>query len=171
MPSRRHAPLPALATALLSAVLLSGCLPTNNSSDSIPDTPLPESETDPNLGASADPEASGPSVEGACVRLRAAMDEADPAIQEAVAQIATDPAEAVESLQSVSAGFAQTRDELTDPEVRQVADETAVALEEMIEDLSVAVTDPSSFDLDAFAAETVPEVQARLAAIDEVCAP
>lgn len=169
MSSRRHVPALALAAVALSGALLSGCV-TNNTSDSIPDTPLPDSETSQSPNADEGQESSEQSVAAACGRLQSTLDESEAALQDGLSEISGDPTAAVQALQSFSAEFAQTRDELGNAEVREVADEAAVALDRMIDDLEVAVTDPGSFDLDTFVAESVPALQEQLAAIGEVCA-
>lgn len=169
MPSRCHTHALALAAVSLSAVLLSGCV-TNNTSDSIPDTPLPESETSQSPDGGSGASTSAQSVAAACSELQTELDESTPELEESLSQIEGDPGEALRALQSFSADFAETRDGIENPEVRQVADDAAVALEEMIDDLEVAVTDPASFDVNAFAEESVPVVQEQLAALGEVCA-
>jgi len=163
----RHAHVLALVTVCLGGVLFSGCV-TNNASDSIPDTPLP-AQRESVRPSDGDGSASGQSVEAACGRLQAAIQEAEPAIQEGLAEVPNDPSTGIQALQSFSADFAQTRDELTNPEVRKVADDAAVALDGMIADLESAVAEPGSFDLTAFVAEVVPEVREQLAAIGTVC--
>lgn len=165
MPSRRHIPILALATVSLSGLLLTGCV-SNNTSDSIPDTPLPESESSQSDG-SADSEQT---VAEACSELQTSMEESNTALQEGMSELSSDPAAALQSLQTFTDEFAATREALGNAEVKQVADDAGVAFEAMVAEVEAGVTDPGSFDLNAFIAETVPEVQTQLSAIGEVCA-
>jgi hypothetical protein len=155
----------ALATVSLSGLLLTGCV-SNNTSDSTPDTPLPESETN----QSDESATSEQTVAEACSDLQTSMQESNTALQEGLSNLSADPAAAVTSLQTFTDEFAAARDALGNAEVKQVADDAGVAFEAMVAEVSAGATDPASFDLNAFMSETVPEVQAQLSAIGEVCA-
>jgi hypothetical protein len=164
MPSRRHLPFLALATVSLSGLLLSGCV-TNNTSDSAPDTPLPESESSQSDG-SGDSEQT---VAEACSELQTSMQESNTALQDGLSELSADPAAALASLKTFTSEFAATREALGNAEVKQVADDAGVAFEAMVAEVEAGVTDPATFDLSAFMSETVPEVQTQLSAIGEVC--
>jgi hypothetical protein len=169
-PSRRTTAT-ALAGITLAALLLTGCsagsgeiIATPSSSASPSSTPDPESDA----GSSA----GGQSKADACEVLKTGLTGTIESLQTSMSDMSTDPAAASAAVASLAEAFEETAADVTNEEVRGLADDTTAALNDFSQKIQGVGASPQTADeatRNALIASAT-EVQTTMGKIGTTCA-
>ncbi|RWZ49919.1 hypothetical protein ELQ90_11255 [Labedella phragmitis] len=108
------------------------------------------------------------SKEEACTQLNADIKSASEELTSSISTLATDPEGAISALESFRDSFGDTVDEISNEEIKDLAENTEDALENYVDEVSAAAEDPENADSEAVMG-SVTEFQEQTQAISDAC--
>jgi outer membrane murein-binding lipoprotein Lpp len=111
---------------------------------------------------------AGQSKEDACTQLNADIKSASDELTSSISTLATDPEGAIAALEDFRDSFGDTVDEISNEEIKDLAENTEDALENYVDEVSAAAADPENADSEAVMG-SVTEFQEQTQAISDAC--
>ena len=128
-----------LTAIAFASVLLTGCTTGDSGSGS-------GSGSGGSGGSGGDAGASSQTTEEACTVLKAGVEDTITQLQSGIADLQSDPAKAAEAVGTLAAAFEDTASDVTNDDVRAVADNATSALTDFSEQITAYAADPESAD-------------------------
>jgi hypothetical protein len=107
-------------------------------------------------------------VEEACTTLEEGATELQTSLQENMTALQSDPVAAAAAFQDVVDAFQEKAAEITNEEVKPVADKVETIFVDLNEIMQAAATDPASIDAESFTTSTT-DLQTMTTELSEVC--
>ena len=153
MPALRSKSVSLFAILGVAGLLLTGCTPDDSDSGRSTSAPVAEEQT----------------VQEACTALIDGLGEMQATLTENSAELQSDPAAAAEAYETVVALFQENAANVTNTEVKPVADQIEAVFVDFRATMEAAATDPASVDPQAYTDYST-ELTEATTALDDVCA-
>ena len=153
MPLTRRKNVSLFAILGVAGLLLTGCTPDDSGSGDSSSAPVADEQT----------------VQEACTALIDGLGEMQATLTENSAELQSDPAAAAEAYETVVALFQENAANVTNAEVKPVADQIEAVFVDFSSTIEAAATDPASVDPQAYTDYST-ELTEATTALDDVCA-
>ena len=153
MPITRNNTVALFAILGVAGLLLTGCTPDDSDSGNSSSAPAAEEQT----------------VQEACTALIDGLGEMQTTLTENSAELQSDPVAAAEAYETVVALFQKNAANVTNAEVKPVADQIEGVFVDFSSTIEAAATDPASVDPQAYTDYSTDLTEATTA-LDDVCA-
>jgi len=153
VPITRNNTVSLFAILGVAGLLLTGCTPDDSDSGNSSSAPAAEEQT----------------VQEACTALIDGLGEMQATLTENSAELQSDPAAAAEAYETVVALFQENASNVTNADVKPVADQIEAVFVDFSSTIEAAATDPESVDPQAYTDYST-ELTEATTALDDVCA-